>query len=241
MKKSLTAIAFALPLLAASSFTLADYQIRIGVETPQGGSLPQGSISFSNGGAVTPPVEPSAPANPDPFEPEDKRCDPYATTYPENYWGRDSYPARGVMLKNGQIHYACKLKPVDKPNLIARYMSGISGANAGALATNGCLNASSTDATCFMNLNLIQWEFKIIRNNGNVTFQSYPLIIYKDDFFKEYGQYPQRIVIDGMECKDFKPYRLPFVKTWVTCEFDTSMDWIESHSGRPFVIEVYSQ
>lgn len=240
MKQSLLAIALA--TIALSSTAQAAYVYKLPLEVAGGGSLPNGTISFGNGGATTPtvPTEPE-PEPVDPFEPEDKRCDPLAQSYPENYYGRDMYPAKAVMLQNGQIHWPCKLKQVDKPNLIARYMSGISGSNAGTQDANRCMYEPVTSNSCSININYIVFEYDIIRVNGEVTYKPYPLIIYKDDFFKDFGAYPQRIVIDGIECKDFKSYRKPFIKAWVTCDFNTSMDWVVSNSGKPFVIEVYSQ
>ena len=113
MKKTLTAIAFAFPLLAASSATLADYQIRIGMETPQGGSLPKGSISFGNGGAVTPPVEPNEPVPEEPSIPQEPEIEGKTFLYKVTLsnpstvlysWLYDTRPLTGSPLSCGDTY-----------------------------------------------------------------------------------------------------------------------------------------
>lgn len=109
MKKTLTAIAFALPLLAVSTVSFAEYQIRIGMETPQGGSLPQGTISFGNGGAVTPPVEPTEPEPEEPSIPQEPEIEGKTFLYKATL---------GSTLSTGSSNYLYPTQPLSGSPLL---------------------------------------------------------------------------------------------------------------------------
>lgn len=129
MKLTLLAIALALPCVAQAS-----YSFKIPLETAQGGALENGSIVFNKPATMptnptpvepTEPEQPSEPVKPDPFELEDSRCDPYASTYPENYYGRQLTNPSSVaeVDENGnfiRFNYSCKLKNEDE-NVLAKY------------------------------------------------------------------------------------------------------------------------
>lgn len=256
MKKSLLAIALA--TIALSSTAHADYVYKLPLEVAGGGPLPNGTISFGNSGATT-PVEPSKPdveqpVTPvDPFEIEDKRCDPYATTYPENYWGRDLTMASPIIEvdengQKGKTSYSCKLKNED-PNVLAKYQDVINQTynDGGVLKSANMCNPLKTNTnapmTCEMLGSNSYYSYKFTKDSGgNITSLSLnvaTLVIPNSSLVSATNQY----FIKGVECKNIRPKKNFFgvaLNGHYDCDLTTpfSYDEMVGSMGKRFIIEI---
>lgn len=237
MKKSILtlAIAVALPLATTSTLTLADYRMHIAMETPQGGSLPQGSITFGNGGAVTPPVEPTEPSNPEPvqpeepvpvdplnpFEPEDSRCDPYSLTWPESEYGKETnvffaFTQFDENNPSGKKYRACKLKDANKPDLLLQFQDGISVANYNQLNSkwvsgnlcDSAYNPNVNSATCNLETPKLTYYYNVVKDTIGSSFTPLSVEIWTTQIENKIAiSDVGRVMINGTECTGFIPTR----------------------------------
>ena len=256
MKKSLLAIALAITSITAQ----AGYVYQLPLEVAGGGALANGSITFGNGGAVTPPVEPSEPTIPDPFEPEDSRCDPMAQTYPENSMGREDTFWAGIYQPmegeaNGPQYEACKLKDTGNPDLLARFQDGISypyysnpndvssligsdNCNANNLANNPSLTKCSVSGVFF------NYRYKVERNGLSevIGLTPQPIEIMASSIdsglsLEEVG----KVVVDGKECSNWRNGLNIFQKPngWMTCDYNVPYETIVAKMGKAYIVEIY--
>jgi len=244
MKKTLTAIAFALPLLAVSTFSLAEYQMRIAMETPQGGSLPKGTIKFGNKDAVTPPVEPSEPAIPDPFEPEDKRCDPYAQGYPGNSIGRDK--EYGMYYKNsvtGFEYHSCKLKSKPEGKLLARVGYYIPSewdyCNSGQMV----IKKEFLKMACAVQSNFLNYYYQVSKDVSGSNLYSFHTVQVNLNGWPVPMSNVDRIVVDGSVCNNLRMYALPTGTLTNVMLCDTALTYPElaAKMDKQIMVEIYSK
>lgn len=251
MKLTLLAIALALPCVAQAS-----YSFKIPLEMAQGGALENGSIIF-NKPITTPtnpnPVEPAEPTEPDPFEIEDSRCDPYANTYPENYYGRQLNNPSSVaeVDENGNLvrySYDCKLKNEDE-NVIAKYTDVINvnyienGALVKKNTCDGRTIASNTNEpkTCEALGNSSYFSYKInTDSNGNLINYTYN----KASLFMPPTADPaNRYFIKGIECLNIRQKK-NFFGIVLTGHYDCDLvtpitiDEIVRDLGKRYIIEI---
>lgn len=269
MKKSILtlAIAVAFPLATTSTLTLADYRMHIGMETPQGGSLPKGSITFGNGGVVTPPIEPIEPTEPsipdpiepsvpevvDPFAPENPACDPLAQGYPGNVTGKELVWSDGFYFADGTMYRSCKLKDAGEPNLLARYVAGISEPSldsSGNVRDWDKCNPNSpitqvNSIKCEMHMTFFSMPFTPTSNGaGGYSYSNLPFQFFlpaKAGFtYDDIGN----IEIDGHACTNLRSY---VVRTWPTlvmsteriCDFSGSYETLKAKVGQPYIVKIY--
>lgn len=255
MKLTLLAIALALPCIAQA----ATYSFKMPLENAQGGALENGSIVF-NKPATTPtnptePEKPVEPTDPDPFELEDSRCDPYATTYPENYWGRDMVMNSNLVEvdENGNfVRYnaSCKLKNEDE-NVLAKYQDVINPTyvkNGVTYVSNYCAKIpvggnQNAPMTCEVWGKNSYLSYKYTKDSeGNVNSLSYrvaTLFIYDADL-----QNPSnRFFIKGRECINLRQKSNYFgvkLKSHFDCDLvePITYDEIVRDTGKRFIIEI---
>lgn len=263
MKNKLTKLALALPLVLAATTSQATYTIRIAMETTGGGSLPAGSIVFSNkDDAPVGPVTPTEPEVVDPFEPEDNRCDPYATTWPEAFYGREKDTPITIYQSDadnpsGKIYQACKLKEIEKPNLLLRYQDGISVRYFDALSSkwvekdecdvnfNPLISSSNK---CSVRGGYTRYEFNVmIDANG---FKLTPRTVYVNTILIEAKIAMAdvgRIVIDGVECTNIRQEHAyggnkgPVIQWSYMCDYNVSYDDVIAKRGQPYITEIYGK
>ncbi|WP_372821406.1 hypothetical protein ACCE15_19270 [Pseudomonas parafulva] len=259
MKLTLLAIALALPCLAQAS-----YSFKIPLEMAQGGALENGSIVF-NKPATTPtkpvepnePEQPSEPVEPDPFELEDSRCDPYATTYPENYWGREK-PTNSNLIEvdeNGNFvryNFSCKLKNEDE-NVLAKYQDVINPTyvrNGVTYVSNYCektpvggnLNAPMSCEVWGSNS---YFNYKYTKDSsGNINRDSFTYnvaTLFLTDV--ELQNSSNRFFVKGRECINLRQKKNYFGVVW-NGHFDCDLvepityDEIVRDTGKRFIIEI---
>ncbi len=248
MKKSLTAIALALPLLAVSTLTLADYQIRIAMETPQGGSLPQGSITFGNGGAVTPPVEPSEPAIEDPFEPVNPACDPWAVGYPGNSTGKD-YDF-GSWYNNealGLEYHSCKLKPVSKPKLLARYASTIPSYKDDCNPNDLKINKRLFKPACSAyGAGILEFYYQVTGTEpSNYSYTQYDVAVTLESKWPFTMNDIDRIEFDGVTCNNLRFWKHPMTGAVFTgivvCDSNFTYGQLKGKMDKQIMVEIYGK
>lgn len=250
MKKSILtlAIAVALPLATTSTLTLADYRMHIGMETPQGGSLPQGSITFGNGGKVTPPVEPSEPEVVDPFEPVNPACDPFAFGYPGNSTGKDlSVLENWYQDKATGFEYrSCKIKEVSKPKLLTRYASIFP-------KYKDFCDTSQMVTTNFFRKKVCSVEGGAIFNmyyiptsdgNGGFSYANYYAnLVWNRQWTFTYEDV-DRIEFDGVVCNNLKRIVDPVthvVQNMLSCDTSFTYGQLKQIMNKQIMIEVYAK
>jgi len=249
MKKSLTAIAFALPLLAVSTVSLAEYQMRIGMETPQGGSLPKGSISFGNGGDVTAPVEPSEPtepAIPDPFEPENPACDPFAVGYPGNSTGKDLL--YGMWFQDKAINFeyrSCKLKPVQKPKLLTRIAYFIPSQRDECNPSKLVIRSSMVKPACEVNAYYFNYFYQVSSGqSGANIYKNYTVRVNIGFNWPFKISDIDRIVVDGSVCNNIRFFKHPMTGTVsndYVCDTNLSYEELASKMNKQIMVEIYGK
>lgn len=251
MKLTLLAIALALPCLAQA----ATYSFKMPLENAQGGALENGSIVFKNSPTTpTNPVEPTEPEIVDPFEIEDPRCDHYASTYPENYYGRQlNNPSRVVEVDEYgnflRYSYDCKLKNEDE-NVIAKYTDVIDVdyyKDGNLVKKNTCDGvrtiASNTNEarTCEALGNNSYFSYKINTDSDgkliNYTYNKTSL------FLPPTADPANRYFIKGIECLNIRQKKNFFgvvLKGHYDCDLVTpiTIDEIVRDLGKRYIIEI---
>lgn len=248
MKKSILAIALALPLATSSTLTLADYRMHIAMETPQGGALPKGSITFGNGGVVTPPVEPTEPEVVDPFEPEDKRCDPFAVGYPGNSTGKDlTYGSWYNNKALGLEYRSCKLKPVSKPKLLARYASIIpsyvDGCNPNDLKIYRRLFKPACSA---YGAGILEFYYQVTGTEpSNYSYTQYDVAVNLDSNWPFTMNDIDRIEFDGGICNNLRFWKHPMTGTvytsTVVCDSNITYGQLKAKIDKQIMVEIYGK
>lgn len=241
-------LATGVALLALTSTVQAAYVYKLPLEVAGGGSLPNGTISFGTGGDVTPPVEPSEPAIEDPFEPVNPACDPWAVGYPGNSTGKDLTFGSWYSNKALGVEYrSCKLKPVSKPKLLARYASIIPSyvdeCNPNSLKI---LNRLVKPACSIFGVGMLEFyyqvagtdpsNYKYTQYNVQVTLKSsWPFT--KDDI--------DRIEFDGIVCNNLSYFKHPMMGTLtniVLCDASSlSYSQLRSVMDKQIMVEIYGK
>ncbi|WP_405126100.1 hypothetical protein ACI51W_03600 [Pseudomonas marginalis] len=244
MKKSLLAIALA--TIALSSTAQAAYVYKLPLEVAGGGSLPNGTISFGNGGNTS-PVEPSEPEVIDPFEPENPACDPYAVGYPGNSTGKDLVNGSWYSNKDLGFEYrSCKLKTVEKPKLLARYASifpsYLDECNASQLKISTFLGKQACRVSGAQLLDI--YYFPSSNGTGGYNYANY--IIQVLPFNSKWSftmEDVDRIEIDGSVCGNLKYINYPMNRptSMVSCDLNIPYQEISSKINKQIMIEIYGK
>lgn len=245
MKQSLLAIALA--TIALSSTAHAEYVYKLPLEVANGGSLPNGTISFGNGGGATTPVEPTEPEVIDPFEPENPACDPYAAGYPGNSTGKDLI--WGVWYDNsytdGSTYRPCKLKPVEKDKLLARFPFSFPERVDHCNPLNG-ISGNNGVGSCSIQSQIFQFHYKYsVAGDGTYTYTNLPVAFYVHANAGFNLEDIDRIVFDGEACTNPR-YRVgppPFNKVTnePICDMSASYNQMKSKANTQFIVEIYGK
>lgn len=252
MKKTILAIALALPVLATTTLAHAEYIMSIGMETPQGGSLPQGSISFSNAAVVT---EPTIPVLPDLYGKVDPTCEPFTdgSRYTTDLSNRETLWGAGYSFNNytdgsGRSYIPCKLKPSEDPKVIGRFMWILPTSEAHC----GDVNDRYTNA-CEVAVQLFSFGyFKTKMADGSYSFETKQINIKGLLNALRQLKYSfadvDRVVFDGFSCTNVGPYisyhrhsREPTTTTEAGCDTSLTYDQLIERAGKEFMIVVYKK
>lgn len=258
MKHSILATAIA--LVALSSTAQAAYIYKLPLEVAGGGSLPNGTISFGNGGGATTPVEPAEPEVIDPFEPENPNCTNYPTNKEETDLGRDRYNTQIhqelVNGENGPVYRACKLKDSGEAKLLAKFVDGISNiyyrpVNQGGLLSNDRCNKEfimslSSAMGCPVSSNYFNYTYKYSKDSqGNVTLLGFNYVHTSELSIGFPLQSIGRLVIDGQECTNLRVHTErngTFVMpNTIDCDMNMPYETIKAKIGKPYIVEVYGK
>lgn len=246
MKKTIRSLLVSLPLIIAAAPSFAGFQMRIPMEVAGGGSMPNGSITFNNNAETAPEtVEPTEPEVVDPFAPENPACDPYAQGYPGNSTGKDyvygywyQYPDTGVEYRS------CKLKPVSKPKLLARYSSIIPSprddCNPSRIKTYNLFGANVCYAIGF---GMLEFFFKPTEISPGVY--SYANHVGQINIGSDWGftmSDVDRIEFGGFSCNNLRYYkRGPSVTKDVICDSNASYEGLLGIMDKQLIVEIYAK
>lgn len=258
MKKTIRSLLVSLPLIIAAAPSFAGFQMRIPMEVAGGGSMPNGSITFNNNAETAP--APTEPEVVDPFEPEDPRCDPYATTWPELSYGKEKdlsfqftqYDETNV---SGKKYTACKLKDDGNSNLILTFQDGIStryydDLNARWINSDMCDSSLNPDvmskSTCEVRGSRILYTYNVIAGaNGYSLTPSYVTVSTSEienlTTIADVGS----VLIDSVPCENFRPFTMgarPIVYPGMyKCDYSVGYDVIKSKIGKPYINKIYKK
>lgn len=245
MKLTLIAIALALPCLAQA----ATFSIKMPLEMAQGGALENNSIVFSKSASTpTNPVEPTEPEIVDPFAQEDPNCDPYAVGYPGNSTSKELLYGSWYVKKDLGFEYrSCKLKPVEKPSLLARYSSIIPSfldqCNPNNIEIKKRLFKPACEADGAGILNFFYFANK--DESGTYQYSNYTVQVLLPSTWSFKMEDVDRIEFDGAVCNNLKyiPSPNPFfpITNMVSCDTNVSYSELASKMDKQIIVEIYSK
>lgn len=248
MKNKLTKLALTLPLVLAATTSQATYTIRIAMETTDGGSLPAGSIVFSNkNDAPVGPVTPTEPEVVDPFEPENAACDPWGEGYPANSTGKDLI--WGVWydysFTDGKTYRPCKLKPVQKDKLLARFSFAFPESMDKCNPVNG-ISGNNGANSCGIKSQIFQFNYNYsIAGDGSYSYTNLPVTFYVPSNAGFVLADIDRIVFDGASCVNPRnPAPKPPFNVVVDsprCDLSIPYSEMKSKANTPFIVEIYGK
>lgn len=246
MKKSLLAIALA--TIALSSTAQAAYVYKLPLEVAGGGSLPNGTISFGNGGATT-PVEPSEPEVIDPFAQENPKCDPWAEGYPGNSTGKDLI--WGVWydysFTDGKTYRPCKLKEVQKPKLLARFLFAFPTSSDRCDPNNPKSLWTTGKKECYINGQDYNFVYSVsMGSDGVYNYMQKYVQFWLPSNAGFTMQQMDRIVFDGVACTNPRYYvstvlGKPVVTSNTVCDLPLTYNELRAKANTPFLVEIYSK
>lgn len=262
MKKTILAIALALPVLANTTLAHAEYIMHIAMETPQGGSLPQGSISFGNAAVVTPPVtepsitepvEPSIPVLPvlpDLYGKVDPTCNPFVEgdSMQTNLDNRETEWANYYHnnYTDGKSYIPCKLKPVNTPKLVARFTYTFASIGNHCTESEIAQNYASNYKQCYIDARLFGFDYTVNKSaEGVFSLINKPVELYlvpqiTSNTGVEFADL-ERIEIDGLACKNIRFAVGAFGRPTTTkvCDFPISHSDLMTRADKEILVEIY--
>jgi hypothetical protein len=266
MKKTIRSLLVSLPLLIAAAPSFAGYQMRIPMEVAAGGSMQNGSITFTNK-AETPPetveptepevVDPSLPVLPDLYGKVDPACNPFidgnASSIDlinrERDWG-NGYSDNNY--EDGKSYIPCKLKPSENSNVIARFMYAI------PVSADQCTKEildqyGPTKNVCVVQSRLINFPYVTTRLSGGeytrksnmVDIQGFDNGLAKKGYtLSDVG----RVEFDGVSCDNLTYLVTDSIwkKTTSTvpnsgCTLPLTYEQIVEKGKKEFLVEIYKK
>ena len=255
MKKTIRSLLVSLPLIIAAAPSFAGFELRIPMEVAGGGSMPNGSITFGNK-AETPPetVEPEVV---DPFAPANPVCDPLAQEAPMNNTGKelvwsDGFRMEGSNGANGLNYRSCKLKDTGEPNLLARFVTGISYPYtiSTTLVNNDKCDPSASSSqvdkvSCRVSTPFIAFDYKpTALGGGSYAYTTMPVTLYMPDnsgfSYDDIGSF----IIDGKSCENMRKVQVGYPghyydQPYRICDYSVSYESLKAKKGKPFLVEIY--
>ena len=244
MKNQLTALCIAMPLLFAAAQSHAEYVFKFPMEEATGGTLPNGSIiivkNAVGGGVVVPPVIPE----PDPLEPENPACDPFDSSSKHNEVGKEVH-FTSVFKSLSKTYRACEIKKTDTPNLLAKFIDGISEPWNDGTVADTCKIAVYNEVDksmnkCHVDGMLIKLTYEFTKDSiGNYAFKPFKnnatIIVNRDSVTTPIMTQVKRMVINGVECESYSGFAV-----WYTrCTYNVPYESLAAMTGKPFVVELY--
>lgn len=243
MKHSILATAIA--LVALSSTAQAAYIYKLPLEVAGGGSLPNGTISFGNGGNTSPvePTEPE-PSIPDPFEPENPACDPYAQGYPGNSIGRDT--EYGMYYKNsvtGFEYHSCKLKSKPDGKLLARIGYYIPSELDYCNSSQMVIKREFLKMACAVQSNFLNYYYQVSKDASGSNSYSFHTVQVNLNGWPVPLSNVDRIVVDGSVCNNLRMYALPTGTLTNIMLCDTALTYPElaAKMDKQIMLEIYGK
>lgn len=249
MKKTIRSLLVSLPFLIAAAPSFAGFELRIPMEVAGGGSMPNGSITFGNK-AETPPetVEPTEPEVVDPFEPENPACDPWAVGYPGNSTGKD-YDF-GSWYNNealGLEYHSCKLKPVSKPKLLARYASIIPSYDDGCNPNDLKIYKKLFKPACSAyGAGILEFYYQVTGTEpSNYSYTQYDVVVTLDSKWPFTMNDIDRIEFDGAICNNLRFWKHPMTGAVYTnifvCDTNITYGQLKARMDKQFMVEIYGK
>ncbi|MFI8556092.1 hypothetical protein [Pseudomonas putida] len=247
-----------LTILAAALLTAfsaqAEFVYKLPLEAKLGGHLADGSISFTNKPAPVEPSEPETPVEPsepvvvDPFEQVDPKCDPYAVGYPGNSTSKDLTYGTWYANKNlGKEYRSCKLKEVEKPNMLARFASIIPSyldecnPNATVIKQRLFKKACSSSGA-----GILEFYYFVAQDAaGNNSYTNYTVQVFLNPAWPFTMNDVDRIEFDGVTCNNLRymPNPVPIMPptNMVLCDSNISYSELASKMDKQIIVEIYGK
>lgn len=250
-----------LTILAAALLTAfsaqAEFVYKLPLEAKLGGHLADGSISFTNKPAPVEPSEPETPVEPtepsepvvvDPFEQEDPNCDPYAVGYPGNSTSKDlTYGSWYANKEAGTEYRSCKLKEVEKPNLLARFASIIPSYLDECNPNKTVIKQRLYKDACSSNgAGILEFFYFVAQDAaGNNSYTNYTVQVFLQSNWSFTLTDVDRIEFDGVTCNNLRymPNPVPILPPtkMVLCDSNISYAELASKMNKQIIVEIYGK